>query len=148
MADILGSRRLRYLLTALLLIAASGKPVSGKKLSEKMLCQRRYLEPDLQSLVQNQILESRRGAHGGYVLARHPQRITLLDIIGSLDNGDAKFEDDTCCAIQRDVILKGLEEAQAQMFESLSKIHLSDWLEEASAKGLLQTVNPTPDFVI
>ena len=70
MLELLETRRLRLVLTALLHLAASRQPTPGKQLAERLRCSRRYLEPDLQALSQAGILESRRGAHGGYRLAR------------------------------------------------------------------------------
>ncbi|MDQ6959628.1 MAG: Rrf2 family transcriptional regulator, partial [Mariprofundaceae bacterium] len=89
MLDLLGSRRLHFLLTALLRIAASASPVSGKQLAETLHCPRRYLEPDLQAMASAGILESRRGAGGGYRMAMSPHRISLSDILHCIASGTA-----------------------------------------------------------
>jgi Rrf2 family protein len=47
----------------------------------------RYLEQILGTLRRGGLLKSQRGARGGYVLARPPQEITLLEIV-SLIEGD------------------------------------------------------------
>lgn len=148
MLDLLDSRRLRLVLTALLRIAADSKPVSGKLLAEKLNCPRRYLEPDLQSLVQHGILESRRGASGGYLMARHPQRITLLDILQCLAPEREGEALSGACKLQQQVVHERLTQAQRDCEDLLAKIRLSEWLEQAEKQGLLHTSSTTPDFCI
>ncbi|HKJ83879.1 MAG TPA: Rrf2 family transcriptional regulator [Mariprofundaceae bacterium] len=148
MLDLLNSRRLRLVLTALLRIAADTKPVSGKLLAEKLHCPRRYLEPDLQSLVQQGILESRRGASGGYLMARNPQRVNLLDILQCLvpERESEALED--ACRLQQSIVHENLLKAQHNCEQVLADIQLSKWLEQAEAQGLLHAVSTTPDFCI
>ena len=148
MLDLLNSRRLRLVLTALLRIAASSKPVSGKLLAEKLDCPRRYLEPDLQSLVQQGILESRRGASGGYLMARNPQRVSLLDILQCLAPERESEALADGCKLQQRVVHERLIQAQRDCEGVLAKMHLSEWLEQAEAEGLLHTSSTTPDFCI
>lgn len=44
-----------------------------------------FLEAILTALRKGGIVESRRGAHGGYLLARPPAEITVADIVRSVD---------------------------------------------------------------
>jgi len=81
MLELIASRRFRFLLTALIRVAASPQPVSGRHLASMLHCPPRYLEPDLQALVAAGLLTSRRGAGGGYRLAISPHRISLFDIL-------------------------------------------------------------------
>ncbi|MFQ5581791.1 MAG: RrF2 family transcriptional regulator [Mariprofundaceae bacterium] len=148
MIDLLGSKRLRLVMTALLHIAASKGPVSGKLLAEKLQCSRRYLESDLQAMAQHGLLESRRGARGGYYLARSPQRISLLDVLQCLasDNGTETAMEG--CLLQERIVLPQLQQARTAMAESLSVITLADSLKQAEKHGLLHTAPATPDFCI
>jgi len=143
----LASRRLRLVWTALIYIAADKEPVSGKVLSDRLACSRRYLEADLQSLAQCGLLESRRGAKGGYLLARSAQRISLLDVLQCLGNekGDSEA---VGCPVLEQVVLTQLEAAQSSMSELLAAISLADALAKAEAAGLLRPANTSPDFCI
>ncbi len=49
----------------------------------------------LQELVRKGLLESRRGPGGGFRLARHPQLITLRDVVAAIDGLDQFVE----CAV-------------------------------------------------
>jgi Rrf2 family protein len=147
MLELLESRRLRLILTALLHLAASRDPIPGKLLAEKLHCSRRYLEPDLQALSQASILESRRGAHGGYRLARSAQRISLLDILHSLvpqasptEGGDSEVE--------LKVTAVALDAARQQLDAVLAQITLAEWLACAHAEGLLAASGSPADFCI
>jgi len=144
----LASRRLRLLWTALVHIAADTDPVSGKVLSDRLNCSRRYLEADLQSLAQCGLLESRRGAKGGYRLARSPQRLSLLDVMQCLGAEEKTEDESPCCPVQQQVVMAQLEEVQAAMSELLAGMTLADAVAKAEAAGLLQAPSSTPDFCI
>src|SRR5262249_28753414 len=52
----------------------------------------RYLEQVLQTLKRAGLLASRRGATGGYQLARLPEDITAGDVLRAVEGADAPFE--------------------------------------------------------
>ena len=52
----------------------------------------RYLEQVLQALKRAELLASRRGAAGGYQLARAPEDITAGDVLRAVDGAQAPFE--------------------------------------------------------
>jgi len=148
MLDFLQSRRIRLLWTALIHIGASTNPVSGKELAEKLDCGRRYLESDLQALAQHGLLESRRGAHGGYVLARSPQRISLHDVLSCLTD-DASADSCACtCPIQDQIVLPQIMQAQQALSETLSGIFLADALQQAASANLMHIPANASDFSI
>ena len=147
MLDLLGSRRLQLLLTALVHIAAANAPLSGKRLAERLNCPRRYLESDLQTLVQQGVLESRRGAAGGYVLAVNPQRISLLHLLRCL-NHETKAGDLRGCPLQERVVRPALQKLQDELKNKLGETTLAGLLANAEAEGLLRLPPPTPDFCI
>jgi Rrf2 family protein len=147
MLDFLQSRRIRLLWTALIHIGASANPVSGKELAEKLDCGRRYLESDLQSLAQQGLLESRRGAHGGYVLARSPQRISLHDVLSCLTD-DAPVDNGYTCPIQDQIVLPQIMQAQQALAETLRGICLAEALQQASSAHLMHIPASPSDFSI
>jgi Rrf2 family protein len=54
----------------------------------------------LKALASARILESQRGAQGGYLLARHPSRVSLAEIVEALDGPFFLVDcvsDDACC---------------------------------------------------
>jgi Rrf2 family protein len=68
------------------LAAAWGEgPVKGERLATSQSIPLRFLENILLQLRHAGIVESRRGAEGGYKLARTPEEITLADVIRAID---------------------------------------------------------------
>jgi len=147
MLELLSSRRLMRVLTALLHIAGNGRALSGRTLSERMNCPRRYLEADLQRLAKANVLESQRGAGGGYSLARNPARISLLDVMRCLSDEQQALEKEGC-AMLVDVVGPGLNELTLQFQHSLSNSSLAGWLQRAEEMGLVSSTKPTSDFSI
>jgi len=149
MLGLLDSRRLRFLLTALLRIAASSRSVSGKVLAAQLQCPARYLEPDLQSLVTGGVLQSRRGAGGGYSLARPAGRINLNDILSCLDAGvQSDVAEDQVCRLQQAVVLPLLAEAERACHEPLGACSLASFLNLAEREGLLRGPELPANFSI
>ena len=64
-------------------LEGDGKPQPPRQISEKLDCSQSYLAKVLGMLVRSGILKSVRGAHGGVLLARLPDQITLLDVVES-----------------------------------------------------------------
>jgi Rrf2 family protein len=80
------SAKADYALRALAELAArGGGPVKGDVLADAQGIPVRFLESILAQLRQRDILFSRRGAEGGYWLARPPAQITLAEIIRATD---------------------------------------------------------------
>jgi len=148
MLDLLGSRRLNFLLTALLRIAASASPVSGKQLAGALHCPRRYLEPDLQSLVSAGILESRRGAGGGYLMARSPHRVCLSDILQCIAPETPNMANDDVCRLQQEVVQPLMLQMQEECIHHLATLTLATCLEKAEQSGLLNPSASAPNFSI
>lgn len=73
----------RYAVLALLEIAVqeSSKPISTKEIVSRQKISERYLEQTFAHLREAGLLISRRGAHGGYRLARQPHQINVADIL-------------------------------------------------------------------
>src|ERR1700683_552140 len=46
-----------------------------------------YLEHLVARLRRAELIESRRGAHGGYLLARDPSQITMAEVVQALEGG-------------------------------------------------------------
>ena len=66
------------------LAANADKSLTTKQIAESMRVPRSYLSKVLQSLVQSGLVESKRGLTGGFVLARKPEDMNLLEIMDSV----------------------------------------------------------------
>jgi Rrf2 family protein len=81
------SAKTDYALRAAVELAAApeGTPVKGERLATSQSIPLRFLENILLQLRHAGIIESRRGADGGYKLARPADQITLADVIRAID---------------------------------------------------------------
>src|SRR5215213_246222 len=81
------SAKTDYALRAAVELAAadSDAPVKGERLATSQSIPLRFLENILLTLRHAGIVESRRGADGGYRLARPADEITLADVIRAID---------------------------------------------------------------
>jgi Rrf2 family protein len=81
------SAKTDYALRAAVELAAApaGTPVKGERLATSQSIPLRFLENILLQLRHAGIIESRRGADGGYKLARPADEITLADVIRAID---------------------------------------------------------------
>lgn len=77
------STKSRYGLRALFDIAYNNDtlPAQIQDISRRQQISPRYLEQIFQNLKKAGILKSKRGPQGGYTLARHPEQISVLEII-------------------------------------------------------------------
>ncbi len=64
----------------------AGVPVPCSQLAREGNLPERFLLQILRSMVNHGVLQSMRGAEGGYFLSRQPHQITLLDIVEAFDN--------------------------------------------------------------
>ena len=80
------TKRTEYGLIALVHMASrSGDFVSAREICEHYPVPRRLLAEVLKDLGRHALVESQRGAGGGYALARPAQAITLAQVVGALE---------------------------------------------------------------
>jgi Rrf2 family protein len=81
------SAKADYAVRAALELAASpdGEPVKGDQLAESQDIPLQFLEHILLELKHARLIQARRGAKGGYWLARKPESITLADVIRAVE---------------------------------------------------------------
>jgi Rrf2 family cysteine metabolism transcriptional repressor len=60
-------------------------PVSVHELAARTGISTKYLEQIMLRLRSAQIVRSERGVHGGYVLARQPERLTVGEVVRTMD---------------------------------------------------------------
>ena len=101
-------------------------PVSLPKMVEDLHLSQNYLEQLFIKLKKSGIIESKRGAYGGYILAKDPSEITVGQIIKSLE-GNINFSDDCstndkCYAIDcvtRNIFIK-IDEAINEIINTIT----------------------------
>ena len=88
------STRSRYGCRAMLELALRKDegPVQLEELAGSQHIPERYLSKIVQDLRRAGLVRSVRGAHGGYVLSRHPSEVNLLQIVGSMEGSLAPVE--------------------------------------------------------
>jgi Rrf2 family protein len=67
------------------------RPVPMAKLAAIFDLPPAYLNKRLQALVREGILSSTPGVHGGFRLARPPEKITLMDVVAAIEGRDRVF---------------------------------------------------------
>ncbi len=65
--------------------AAGGDPVKGEQLAKAQGIPLQFLEHILLELKHARLVQARRGARGGYWLARPPEEITVADVIRAVE---------------------------------------------------------------
>jgi len=82
------SRTIAYGVQAILQLATAppGVPVACGRLAADGRMPERFLLQVLRSLVRTNVLQSVRGVDGGYMLAKEPAKISLLDVFEAFDS--------------------------------------------------------------
>ena len=74
-----------YALLSLIMISQKNTPQDVDTLSNQLGISKSFLAKILQSLAKENILTSFKGAHGGFMLARKPEELTLKMIVESAE---------------------------------------------------------------
>jgi len=75
------TRASEYALLSLDKIRKSDKPIGAELLANELNIPKSFLAKIMQSLAKQGILQSRKGAHGGFVMAKKLEDITLYSVI-------------------------------------------------------------------
>jgi Rrf2 family transcriptional regulator, cysteine metabolism repressor len=73
-----------------LALQPAGEPVKIADIAQRQKIPQKFLELILSSLKQGGFVESRRGAEGGYLLARLPEQITIGQVLQFLESKKPK----------------------------------------------------------
>ncbi len=85
------SNSCRYGIRAVIYLASqpvSKNKIGIKKISSDLDLPTPFLAKILQLLAKQKILSSSKGPHGGFSLLKDPRKITLLDIVNTIDGHD------------------------------------------------------------
>jgi Rrf2 family protein len=135
--------KVEYALLALLEMASQtdGKtPVTVNEITAKHPIPERYLEQILANLRRGGLLKSQRGAKGGYILAKAPDEITLLDVVTSIEGDREANSDAEDLTIERKLIRETWQKANLSAQAILKQHTLKSLCQEREAylqKGLM-----------
>jgi Rrf2 family protein len=88
------SAKADYAVRAAVELAAAGEqPVKGERLAEAQQIPLQFLEHILLELKHARLVRARRGAHGGYWLARPAEEITIANVIRAVEGPLANIQD-------------------------------------------------------
>jgi Rrf2 family transcriptional regulator, cysteine metabolism repressor len=100
-----------------------------------------YLEHLVQRLRKAQLIESRRGAHGGYSLARAPADISMAEVVSALEGDIAPIE---CITADADGVLtcarEGSEPCPTKLLWTRVQGSIVRTLNEMTLADLVQPV--------
>ena len=106
------------------------EPVAARDLADRLHLPRRYLEPALQALVREGILQGVRGARGGYKLAKAPEAISVYDISETVKTIEAEESSGLLLA----VVVSALTQAEQGFASALKGITVEDLVHSASTQ--------------
>lgn len=132
------SAKVEYALLALLELASYStkeNPLKVGEIAAKQGIPERYLEQVLMSLRRGGIVQSVRGAKGGYVLARESWKITLLDIVQSIE-GELTTETQPNQTLEKSVLQDVWKEAHSASTAVLQQYTLQDLCQKRDAHQL------------
>lgn len=125
-----------YALASMVELAGQNGEERGRDLCATVIAERRglpvsYAAKILRQLAGASLLRSDRGPHGGYVLARRPEEISLLEIlqaVGAVRDQSASLECQVHPTVQSN-LNDALAGAMRELERALSKVTLEDLLE-------------------
>ncbi|GAC1450242.1 MAG: Rrf2 family transcriptional regulator [Chamaesiphon sp.] len=132
-----------YTLLALLELATcyhTGEPLQIRQIAALHDIPDRYLEQLLATLRRGGLIKSMRGAKGGYVLAREPWKITLLDALNCVEGLDtaASVKDINTKTLESKIVQEIWQEANQASNSVLQKYTLQDLCERRIARRQIE----------
>ena len=133
------SCKCEYAVLALLTLVdhyPQGNPLQIRQIAAQQHIPDRYLEQLLATLRRSGLVCSQRGARGGYLLAREPWKITLLEIISCIEGRDSQsaktLPDDL--TVEKTVVHEIWQEAEQAANTILKNCTLQDLCDRRDAK--------------
>lgn len=127
-----------YAVRCVLYLASQGQGVlvSRRVVAEYFDIPDKFLAKIAQQLAKAEIIEIRQGAHGGYLLNRDPDNLTMLEvveaIIGEISLNDCVADSETCSSSSNCAVNRVWTRARDQLRETLADVTFTRLLEEDS----------------
>ena len=128
------SRKIDYGLRAMIYLASIPQEsvVPFREIARQMDVPEDFLAKILKTLVDQGLVRSTRGPHGGYALARPPATISFLDVIeaveGPSESGRCVLADKPCGGTDQCALHVPWSRARAQLVSELARTPLSTLL--------------------
>lgn len=119
---------------------SDSEPLQIRQIAAEQNIPDRYLEQLLATLRRSNIVRSQRGAKGGYLLAREPWKITLLEVVNCIEGADSQPSERSTRepkSIEGMVVLEIWQEAGQAADTILQKYTLQDLAEKRDARQQL-----------
>lgn len=132
------SAKTEYACLAMLELAqhhASGEPVQLRLIAERHGIPAQFLVQILQQLKRAGLVNSTRGASGGYQLAQSPQEVTLADLLEVVEGASDCTSSATNASPLAPVLLEVCAELTAIQRQRLEAITLADLLDRAAVEA-------------
>nr|WP_277882717.1 Rrf2 family transcriptional regulator [Oscillatoria sp. FACHB-1406] len=133
------SCKTEYALLALMELASHysrGEPLQIRQIATQQGIPDRYLEQILAALRRGGLVLSQRGAKGGYILAREPWKINLLDAIACLESLNSRNKLETLCqTVEGEVLTQVWQEIRDRTLTVLQHYTLQDLCERRDARA-------------
>lgn len=127
-----------YGVRAILEIAIKdGSPAKVNEIAKNQNMPERFLEQAMASLKKANIVKSIRGAHGGYVLADKPEKITLGKVIAALEGPMAIADclsENGCLQTELCTIKDVWKGVQKKIIEALDSITIEQLIKKEQSK--------------
>jgi Rrf2 family protein len=126
------SRKVDYALRAVIYLSLQrdGHPVPVGEIAQHRSIPRKFLEKIVKDLIRAGLVTSHRGAHGGYLLARSPDRVSFRDVIeaveGPISLNVCVSERHDCSVLASCNMQRVWQEGQRRMLEYFSDTTLAD----------------------
>lgn len=136
------SNKSEYALLALLRLAdhaCTGEPLQIRQIAAEEGIPDRYLEQLLAILRRAGLIKSQRGAKGGYLLAREPWKIDVLQVVACIEGIEHRpsSAESKPLSAEGTVIRDIWQEARQAADSVLSRYTLQDLMEQRNAKSQL-----------
>jgi Rrf2 family protein len=141
------SRTLEYALRAVVWLASEREsPRTTREVAQATQVPVNYLAKVLQTLVERGIITSQRGLGGGFVLARDPAQLTVLDVVNAVEPFDRIRECPlklTSHKLRLCPLHQRLDDAMAAVERAFSASSIASLLSESGSERPL-CPNPAP----
>lgn len=131
------SSKVEYALLALLELAshkAEKVPLTMSEITSKQPIPERYLEQILTGLRRAGLVRSHRGSRGGFVLAREPWQITVLEIVALMEGERKPRETTEPPTLEMNLVREVWEKANTVSVEVLKNYTLQDLHQQRQAR--------------
>lgn len=118
-----------YALLALIELASHSDPNSPLTISEitsRQPIPERYLEQIFMLLRRGGIIQSQRGAKGGYRLAKEPWQVTVLDVVALVEGNRKERGVGKTSSVEQELVYEIWQQANATFQTSLDECTLQD----------------------